>query len=110
MSKFTYMQFTDGSCCGSKWFVVNAKKYSKEEVIELYAKEGWNRGDNKYRHPSAEDIRESFVAYRFTDNPEFDGEFYTFVEAGARGSFPVWVIDYEDLKINNKSPFLTFDE
>lgn len=96
MSQFDSMCFSGGYGFGQ--FVVNAKKHTKEEVLELYKAEGDYPDRVGFRKPTLEDIHESFVAYRFTDSPEFEGAFYTFVEEGSRGSFPVWVIDYDELK------------
>lgn len=108
MAKFTYYNFSDGS-----WdteFVVHAKKFTKTEALELFMQENdWmfkkeHRNDKLYREPTTEDIREGTVRW-YPKVPECcgfddrDSGCYTYCKQGERGSFPVWVIRFEDLLI-----------
>lgn len=104
MSKFDYMNFSDGSY--DIEFVVHAKKFTKEEAIELCIQENDWKFDTRYckifhRKPTIEDIRERTVRYfpRVPENCGYDGDggCYTYCKVGERGSFPVWVIEFERL-------------
>ena len=93
LSSFDYDVFY-----GDYWepssFVVSAKKYSKEQAIELFEQETCL---------SVNDIKEGWCANRCVYND--DGERvcgYMLVKKGSRGSFPVWVIDYKVLKEEQK--------
>lgn len=106
MSKFDYMNFNiDG------WdmeFVAHAKKFSKSETIDLCIGENDWRFDEKYcngkilRIPTIEDIKERTVRY-YPRVPEgcgldVEGGCYTYCKREERGSFPVWVIVFEELE------------
>lgn len=106
MSKFDYMNFSDGR---NTEFVVHANKYTKEEAIELCIQENDYKfmeeycGNQLHRHPTPKDVKERAVRY-YPVIPEFcgcddEGGCYTFCKKGERGSFPVWVIEFEQLKI-----------
>ena len=108
MSKFDYMNFYGGY---DTEFVVNAKKYNKQEAIDLCLIENDSRFDCKYaglrlcRIPQIEDVEERSVRY-FVKAPEaadYDGEggVYSFCKPGKRGSFPVWVISLDRLRISS---------
>lgn len=91
MSKFDYMQFTGGS---SDEFVVNAKKYSKEEAIEIAVEEMALE-----ETPTPEKVYERWCRY-YIRVPEwcgYDGDSnsgcYTYCGKEERGAFPVWVIE-----------------
>ena len=98
MSKFDYMNFTDGS-----WyieFVVHAKKFSKREAIDLFMIENENLFSEGYRKPTIDDVVERTVRW-YPIAPEgcdFDGGCYSYCNREERGSFPVWVIEFEKLK------------
>lgn len=108
MSKFDYMNFTDGS-----WnieFVVHAKKFSKEEAVNLCIQENDSMFIEKYcdgklhRKPTLEDVRERTVRY-YPIAPEScgydgDGGCYSYCKSGEKGSFPVWVIEFEPLRVD----------
>jgi hypothetical protein len=98
MSKFDYMNFTDGS-----WyieFVVHAKKFSKREAIDLFMIENENLFSEGYRKPTLEDVMERAVRYYpiAPGDCDFDGGCYSYCKSGEKGSFPVWVIEFEKLK------------
>lgn len=89
-------------------FVAHAKKFTKEETIDLCIGENDWRFDEKYcdgtvlRVPTIEDIKERTVRY-YPQVPEncgldVEGGCYTYCEREERGSFPVWVIEFEGLK------------
>ena len=107
MSKFDYMDFSDG--CWDIEFVVHAKKFTKEEAIKLCIKENdWifmkeYCNGKLHRKPVIEDIIERTVRY-YPKVPEFcgcdsDNGCYTYCNKGGKGSFPVWVIEFEKLRI-----------
>lgn len=93
MSKFDYMSFSGGS---SGEFVVHARKYTKEEAIELMMEETASEETIK-----PENVYERWCRY-YIRVPEWcgydDGDSsagcYTYCEKGGRGAFPVWVIEY----------------
>ena len=91
MSKFDYESFDDG-CCDTE-FVVHAKKYTKEEAVELFIKERLPVKD-----PTIDDVMEGTVRW-YPKIPEwcsYDEDVnrgcYTYCAKGERGSFPVWII------------------
>lgn len=106
MSKFDYMNFSDGR---DTEFVVHAKKFSKEEAINLCIQENDFKFMEKYcngqlhRKPTIEDIKERTVRY-YPKVPDFcgyddkDSGCYTYCKTGVKGSFPVWVIEFEPLR------------
>lgn len=107
LSKFDYVNFSDGS-----WdteFVVHAKKFTKEKAVELCLQENDWKFKTDYcngellRKPTIEDITEKTVRW-YPQIPEFcgyDGDrgCYTYCKKGERGSFPVWVIEFEKLRV-----------
>jgi hypothetical protein len=109
MSKFDYMNFYGGYDTS---FVVNAKKFSKEQAIELCLIENDGRFDPKYaglklcRMPMIEDIEEWSIRYyvKAPESTDYDGEggIYSFCKPGKRGSFPVWVISLDTLRRNKE--------
>ena len=96
MSNFTFMDFTGGH---TDEFVVHAGKFTKQEAIELCLKENDYRFE-EYDPPrtlTLEDVADAFVKY-YVKRPEgcgfeTDGGCYTYCNQGARGSFPVYVIE-----------------
>ena len=101
MSKFDYFNFSDGS-----WdveFVVHAKKFTKDEVLELFIVENKHLFNEGYRKPNVDDIVEKTVRW-YPIAPEgcdFEDGCYSYCKKGERGSFPVWTIEFEELKIDN---------
>lgn len=101
MSKFDYMNF-DGGSEGTQ-FVVHVGKYTADETVELYEAEN---GDKLYdqRKPTMDDIVERRVKY-YVRVPDWCGHdsdgggCYTFCGEADRRSFPVWVINLEELRI-----------
>ena len=91
MSKFDYMEFTGSS---SNEFVVHAKKYTKEEALEL-AVEEMGLGAIEL-----DEVIERYCRYyvRVPDFCGYDGDSnggcYTYCGKGERGAFPVWVIEF----------------
>lgn len=103
MSKFDYMNFEGGE---DTEFVAHAKKFTKEQIINIcIAENDWKfEGKYPYRKPMLSDIEEDRVKY-FVNKPEYCGldtvgGCYTFCGKDAKGSFPVWVIRFEKLKDN----------
>lgn len=100
MSKFDYMNFTDGS-----WnieFVAHAKKFSKKETLDLFMVENEHLFNEGYRKPIIDDIIERTVRW-YPRVPEgcgcdSEGGCYSYCNRNERGSFPVWVIEFEELK------------
>jgi hypothetical protein len=108
MSKFDYMNFYSGYDIK---FVANAKKYSKADTIARCISENDSRFNFKYagsmlcRIPRIEDIEEWSVRY-FAKVPEGAASDkksgnYSFCRSGKRGSFPVWVISLDRLRISS---------
>lgn len=100
MSKFDYMNFEGGMATE---FVVHAKKFTEEQAVELcIAENDWQFGESDYRKPTIEDVIKRQVKY-FIRVPYYcgldtDGGCYTFCNEDAKGSFPVWVIEFDGLK------------
>jgi hypothetical protein len=111
MSKFDYMNFSDG--ISDIEFVANAITYTKEQTIELCLAENDWRFDPKFcdgnllRKPTTDDIFQRHVRW-YIRAPEWcgfddDGKgCYTYCKAGQKGSFPVWVIEFEKLQVGGK--------
>lgn len=108
MAKFDCMNFNNGSWDSE--FVAHAKKYSKSEVVDLCVKENdWrfieeHCNDRLHRKPTIKDVIERTVRW-YPRVPEFcgvdaEGGCYTYCNKEERGSFPVWVIEFEELEIN----------
>lgn len=102
MSKFDFMNFEGGF---DTEFVAHAKKYTKEEAVRhCIAENEWKfEGKSDIKVPSVEDVKERQVKY-FVNKPDYcgfdtEGGCYTFCEVNARGSFPVWVIEFEGLRV-----------
>ena len=67
MTKFDYMSFSGGN---DTEFVAHAKKYSKEQTLELCVGENeWRFEEGGLRIPTIEDIEELTVKY-FVSIPE----------------------------------------
>ena len=99
MAKFEYMNFSGGH---DTEFVAHAKKYSKDQAIEFCIGENDWRFENGLRVPTIEDIEEKMVRY-FVQVPEncgydVEGGCYSFCNKDAKGSFPVWTIDFDKLR------------
>lgn len=104
MSKFDFMNFEGGE---DTEFVVHAEKFTKEEAIEKCLFENdwrFEEANARYRKPVLSDIAEDRVKY-FVKIPEYcgldssGGGCYTYCDQKARGSFPVWVIEFQNLRI-----------
>lgn len=102
MSKFDYMNFEGGE---DTEFVAHAKKFTKEEAINhCIVENAWEfEGEDTLRMPTVEDIKERQVKY-FINKPDYcgldtDDGCYTYCEANAKGSFPVWVIEFKELRV-----------
>lgn len=110
---FVYEAFYEGGSGHVCAFVTHAKKFTKEETVEICIDEFrdafWDFSIlevelsdfiRKLRKPTVEDVKKSFVAFRFGLSPDDPKEgFYTFVQKGSPGSFPVWTIDFEWLEV-----------
>lgn len=111
MSKFDYMNFGYGSGHDTE-FVAHAKKYTKEQTIELCIAENDWKFEPDYcngvllRKPGISDIKQRFVRWyvRTPENCDYDkGEgCYTYCKSNQRGSFPVWVITFKKLRLEQK--------
>lgn len=107
MAKFDCYNFSDGR--NDIEFVAHAKKYTKEQVIDLCIAENDWRFDARYcdtvdplRLPTINDVECRFVRYYpgglescFAND---GGPTYSYCKAGQRGSFPVWVITFSKLE------------
>jgi len=108
MSKFDYCNFNDGSY--DIEFVSHARKYTKDQAIDLcFAENDW-RFDKRYcdtvdplRIPTVNDVECKSVRYYpgglescFADD---GGPIYSYCKQGQRGSFPVWVISFSRLEV-----------
>ena len=87
MSNFDFVTFKGGY---EDEFVVHAKKYTKEQALELFAQE------YECKHPLGEVVEERHVKY-YVRTPKWcgyddDGGCYTYCNEGVRGSFVAWVI------------------
>lgn len=101
MAKFDYCNFNDG--IRDTEFVAHAKNFTKEEAIDLCLQENDYRFDQEYcegkplRKPTLDDVIMRHVRY-YVKAPEFvdwDGDVYMYCPANQRGSFPVWVIEFD---------------
>jgi len=104
---FDYMIFNDGS--RDTEFVAHAKFMTKEEVISTFISElKYSIDFESMRKPTFEDIKEATVRY-YPRVPDFcgcdseSGGCYTYCKEGERGSFPVWVIEFEELEVEEMS-------
>lgn len=92
MSKFDYMIFTGGI---HNEFVAHANKYTKEQTVELA------RSETERTDINIEQIEEQWCRYyvRVPDWCGYDGEggCYTYCGKEQKGSFPVYVIELENL-------------
>lgn len=100
MSKFDYMNFTGGV---DTEFVIHANKFTKEQAIENCVSENdWLFEDGTLRQPTIEDVEERTAKYYVTvpEYCSYEGEdgCYTYCNKGVKGSFPVWVIGFADLR------------
>jgi hypothetical protein len=104
VAKFDYMTF--GYSSGSSdIFVANAKKFTKEKVVEICKGEYehkftgyrlYGREIAPLREPTIADVSEGWCAYRFGMSEWPDG-CYTFVNENENGAFPVYAIIFKDL-------------
>jgi hypothetical protein len=110
MAKFDYMNFSiDG------WdteFVSHAKKYTKEQAIELCIAENDWRFKPEYcngrllRVPTVDDVKTRHVRWyiRAPESCGYDDSgrgCYTYCKAGEKGSFPVWVVEFAKLEVEH---------
>ena len=97
MSIFEWGDFANRDLDEYGCFTVNAKKYTKDEVLELYKTQGSFYDVEGFREPTLADIQERFVAHRtrYDDGEKKSG--YILFDKKVRGSFPVWVINYDEL-------------
>jgi len=104
MSKFKHMEFsTDG--VSDMQFVAHAEKYTIQQMLQMYIERYGE--DQKYSHrlPLYSDVECHTVRY-YVKAPEglsdvFDRGCYSFCAAGQRGSFVVWVINFESLEVQH---------
>ena len=105
MSKFDYFNFHDGS-----WdteFVAHAKNFAKEETIELCVKENdWKFDKNTAMVSSIESrlskmlLKEQLGGIRkFQNSVILIAIMVVTVIVKGKGSFPVWVIEFEQLRV-----------
>lgn len=106
MAKFDYMTFSDGYF--NTEFVVHAGKFTKEEAIRLFIQEYHYKFKPEscirklLRKPTIDDVIRRQVKY-FPRTPDYcgyddlDRGCYTFCNRDARGSFPVWVIEFANV-------------
>lgn len=94
------MNFSDG------WdteFVVHAKRFSKSQALDLFMVENEHLFSEGYRKPTISDIKERTVRWypKAPEWCEYDGEggCYSYCNREERGSFPVWVIVFKDLEV-----------
>lgn len=108
MSKFDFMNFGDGY--NDMEFVVHAKKFTKEEAINLcLAENGWRFEKGRcnptpLRKPTINDIGCAFVRWfvRAPESCDYDDEgrgCYTYTSPDDRGAFPVWIIQFKALEV-----------
>lgn len=98
LSRFDYMNFTDGS-----WdfeFVAHAKKFSKIETLNLFMIENEHLFSEGCRKPTIDDVKEATVRWYpiAPDDCDLEGGCYSYCKRNERGSFPVWIIEFEKLK------------
>lgn len=99
MSAFEFMCFSDDAGGSYSSFVAHAKKFSKQQAVEICLSECdfLFAGQSGLRKPTIADVMDAAVAYRFgVEGWEKEG-CYTFVDAGDNGSFPAHVIDFRYL-------------
>lgn len=100
MSKFDYLAFTGGS--DGDEFVAHAKKYTPEQVVELFCSEYGGLLDDCYRNPTMDDIELKWVRW-YIRAPESCGDeddgcgCYSYCDKEERGAFPVYVITHNNL-------------
>lgn len=100
MANFDHMIFgyNDGDF---NHLVFHAKKYSKEEALEVFKKEYGNLG----LECTIEDITSAHVKYFIQPTEQISRDFiggcYSYTDGPENGSFPVWVIDVDYLKEKN---------
>lgn len=106
MSKFEYGNFSDGM--EETEFVAHAGKYTEEQAINLCVRENdWkfkpdycNR--NPLRIPTVCDVKLRYMRWYVRAPEDYWGDdksgIYGYCKAGQKGSFPVWVIKFEDLE------------
>ena len=97
MSNFDYMFFDSGYMPTA--FVVHAKKYTKDEAIEL-CKDNFKENGEELDPIIFNTIKQKYVRY-YVKVPmecghDTEGGCYTYCEKGTRGSFPVWNIRLEE--------------
>lgn len=99
------MGFNDGGHYDSD-FVVHAKKYTKQEAVEILKEEyAYNFDDDFYREPTENDFTEDRVRW-YIRIPEWCGYdagdssrgCYSFCGKLEKGSFPVWRCELSKLR------------
>lgn len=105
MSKFDYMAF-GYDCSSADMFVANAKKYTAEQTLEKCINEYSYKFEGVRRRPKIDDVKESHCAFRFGVSAERADGCYTFVGEKDRGAFPVYVIVFETLIIENENKII----
>lgn len=103
-AKFEYDNFTDEDKVNPEVFAAHAKKFTKEETLELF----WGEnaflyvGDEPYlkREPTIADvIGGQYVKYYPVLPDRLDGiPGYMLIDKPIKGSFPVWAIDIQKLR------------
>lgn len=105
MSNFDFVSFGYNSG-DNDMFVAHAKKYSVAETIELCKiecdylfKDRVIRGKvfKALKKPTTQNIHANYCAF-VPKNYDWPDGCYTLVSNSRRGSFPVWVINFSELK------------
>lgn len=103
MAKFDYMNFYGGK---DTEFVVHAKSFTKEQAVELFIHENITEY-SKLRTPTVGDVSERRVRYFVSwpsqcNSGEFDSAGGYSYCGNDKGSFPVWVIEFNGLRITGE--------
>ena len=99
MSKceFDYCEF--GYCAGDfDQLVFHAKKYTKEQAVEIFNREYAYKG----LKATLDNVGEGYVKYFIRPTQQmcsdFEGGVYGFTDKPGNGAFPVWVITLAELE------------
>lgn len=107
MSSFDFAGFSDGG--NFPVFVAHARKYTTEDTVRLCKieyehlfeindrhRQEW---EQRFQEPTIDDVQKKACAFRFGVSDEWPNGCYTLVSDGEGGSFPVYVIDFDRLKL-----------
>lgn len=98
MGKFDFMEF--GYNAGDfDQLVFHAKKYTKEQAVEIFNKEYSYKG----LRATVDNVSSGYVKYfinptQFMAN-DFEGGCYGFTDKPGNGAFPVWVLTLSELEL-----------